>query len=218
MDLFGDLLAGERLSAAGGEKAAHPLQGGGVETLAHLCAPGLRPLLAAHHLVNGPLVQAALLPGKQPLHLDKFVQGLAEPVKGEGLDQIVQHPPGQEALDDLPVVGGGDHDDGGVVPHGVQAVHKLQPVHGGGVVVQNDQIRAAVVQEEQGLSPAFAHLEHPEAGVALHILPVDGRHHGVVLNNDNLIRHIHASSPAGLVKFRVKQVPAPASVITSIVP
>src|SRR5699024_6326875 len=133
-------------------------------------------------------------------------------------DQIVQHPPGQEALDDLPVVGGGDHDDGGVLSHGVEAVYKLHPVHGGGVVVQNDQIRAAVLQHAQSLSAALENMGHLKAGVRLHILPVDGGHHGVVLNDDHLICHSYASSGTESVKVRVKQVPAPASVITSMVP
>ena len=97
MDLFGDLLAGEGLPAAGGEKAAHPLQGGGVEPLAHLIPARLRALLPADQTVDGLLVQQAALlgTGEQILCLKKFVHGLPEPGEGEGLDQIVQHPPGQ---------------------------------------------------------------------------------------------------------------------------
>ena len=118
-----------------GEKTPHPLQGGGVESFAHLVLPRLRVLLPAHQLVNGLLVQALLVPLRQVPPLDKFIQRLTEAGEGKWLHQVVQHAPGQQPLDDLPVIRRGDHNDGRILPRGVEAVHKLHPVHGWGVVV-----------------------------------------------------------------------------------
>lgn len=63
----------------------------------------------------------------------------------------------------------------------MQVIQKLLPVHLRGVVVQHDQLHVLVCQILQGLSSALAHLHHLKMAIALHILPVNGRHHGVVL-------------------------------------
>ena len=63
----------------------------------------------------------------------------------------------------------------------MQPVQKLLAIHLGSIVVQHDQLHVLFGQILQGLSPALTHLHHLKAAVALHILPVNGRHHGVVL-------------------------------------
>ena len=79
--------------------------------------------------------------GQQALPLEKAVHGLAEPGQDKGLDEIVQHPPLEQGLNDVRVVGRGDGDDGGGgARQGQQPIQKLLAVHLGGVVVQNDQV------------------------------------------------------------------------------
>ena len=144
VDLGGDLLAGKALPRVGGQKLPDHGQGGQVQPLAQLGGRG-RGLGQLDEPVNGLLVHPGGVLGQQALPLEKAVHGLAEPGQDKGLDEIVQHPPLKQGLDDVRVVGGGDgNDGGGGAGQGQQPVQKLLAVHLGGIVIQNDQIGPVV--------------------------------------------------------------------------
>ena len=104
---------------------------------------------------------------------------------------------------------------GGGARQGQQPVQKLLAVHLGGVVVQNDQVGPVLRQVVQGGQPIFKDPVHLEPAVRLHILPVNGGHHRVVLDDQHMIGH---GQDLSFVNVRVKQVPVWGSVSRSMVP
>ena len=113
--MFGDLFAGKEVLRVLIEKAADPGQSAEIHALVQ-GRTGRQCLPVMDQLVNGALVHAAGPLLQQPPGLKEPVQRLTEAGELERLDKIIQHPPGEQALDDMGVVGGGDRDDEGALP------------------------------------------------------------------------------------------------------
>ena len=96
--MFGDLFAGKEVLRVLIEKAADPGQSAEIHALVQ-GRTGRQCLPVMDQLVNGALVHAAGPLLQQPPGLKEPVQRLTEAGELERLDKIIQHPPGEQALE-----------------------------------------------------------------------------------------------------------------------
>ena len=129
-------------------------------------------------------------------------------LRGEGLDQVVQHPAGHRAPDRVELPGRGDHEDIHRPPAPAQPLQDVQAGHVRQMNVQQHQLRAQLRGQIDALLPGVGHGHDVESAACQQEPVMDPGHCYVIVNDEGAYgAHCFCSSASFVLSTTEKQAP-----------